>query len=384
MSYTRSIGTETWRTDRGNSILRHSPWDGLLVGLALAHGAVLALAPYSWVIALGLWWNSNTIAHYFIHLPFFRSRRANQLFSLYQSALLGIPQTLWRQRHLAHHAEIPWQARMTRRLVAECSIIAVVWGAMCVFAPRFFFAAYLPGWVAGLGLCWLHGHYEHAHGTTSHYGRAYNWLFFNDGYHIEHHARPAAHWRSLRGSGAVTRGSRWPAAFRWMEAFTLDALERIVLRSPGLQRFVLRNHERAFRRLLPLIPPPRRVGIVGGGIFPRTALILRRLLPEAELIIVDADAENIRRARLFLGTDVQFEHALFEGSHPSGFDLVVIPLSFIGQRATLYRNPPANAVLIHDWFWRTWPLGAHVSVVLMKRLNLVASVGSMADAGESA
>ena len=82
---------------------RHSRWDALLVFLALAHGALLLARPSIPLIAVALWWNANTISHNFIHLPFFRSRALNRLFSWYLTALLGIPQTLWRERHLAHH-----------------------------------------------------------------------------------------------------------------------------------------------------------------------------------------------------------------------------------------------------------------------------------------
>src|SRR4030095_704348 len=85
------------------SILRHSPWDALLVGLALLHGALLVLMPSVPLIALGLWWNANTISHNFVHLPFFRSRTANVLFSAFLSLLLGFPQSLWAARHHAHH-----------------------------------------------------------------------------------------------------------------------------------------------------------------------------------------------------------------------------------------------------------------------------------------
>ena len=42
-------------------------------------------------IALGVWWNANTIAHHFIHRPFFRHRLANHLFAALLSVLLGSP-----------------------------------------------------------------------------------------------------------------------------------------------------------------------------------------------------------------------------------------------------------------------------------------------------
>src|SRR5262245_25797259 len=78
--------------------------DRWLVVLAAAHGALVAGAPSIPLIALGLWWNANTIAHNAVHRPFFHSRGANALFSAYLSLLLGFPLTLWRRRHLAHHA----------------------------------------------------------------------------------------------------------------------------------------------------------------------------------------------------------------------------------------------------------------------------------------
>src|SRR6185312_2981387 len=109
------------------------------------------------------------------------------------------------------------------------------------------------------------GHFEHARGTTSHYGWLYNRLFFNDGYHVEHHRRPAASWRDLPSLGRPdTVSSRWPAVLRWLDGFSLDGLERAVGRAPVLQWFVIRVHERAFRRLLPEIGSARRITVVGG------------------------------------------------------------------------------------------------------------------------
>ena len=87
-------------------ILRFSWWDALFIALAVLHGVVLAEWPVAAVIAIGVWWNSNTIAHNFIHRPFFRAQLLNLLFSAYLSVLLGIPQTLWRERHLAHHGGV--------------------------------------------------------------------------------------------------------------------------------------------------------------------------------------------------------------------------------------------------------------------------------------
>src|SRR5262249_28549613 len=176
-------------------VLRQSRWDALLVALAAAHGLLLVVVPAAPVVALGLWWNSNTISHNFIHRPFFRARACNRLFALYLSVLLGIPQTLWRERHLAHHAGVAWRLRLSRALLVESALVLMAWAALVAMAPRFLLTAYAPGYVAGLALCYLHGYYEHVRGgTISHYGRLYNWVFFNDGYHVEHHAHPGTRW----------------------------------------------------------------------------------------------------------------------------------------------------------------------------------------------
>src|SRR4029450_6859492 len=54
--------------------------DGILIVLAVVHGVLLMLAPFVPVVALGVWWNSNTISHNFIQNPFFRSRWVNAVF----------------------------------------------------------------------------------------------------------------------------------------------------------------------------------------------------------------------------------------------------------------------------------------------------------------
>jgi hypothetical protein len=340
--------------------------------LALVHGGALILVPSIPFIAIGVWLNSNTISHNLIHLPFFRRRAWNLILSGYLSALLGIPQRLWRDRHLAHHAGIPWQLCFSPQLVWESILVAMVWSLMLCFAPGFFAGVYLPGYALGLTLCFLQGRYEHSRQTVSHYGRLYNWFFFNDGYHVEHHQHPGEHWTRLPQRGRQDpHSSRWPAVFRWLERLNLDSLERAVLRFPCLQRFVLKRHENAFRRLLEELPKIRRVGIVGGGIFPRTALVLQRLVPEAQITIIDASLKNIQTARAFLNGEVEFVHALYTGSHGLNMDLIVIPLSYIGDRRKIYQCPDYPPMVVHDWIWRRHKSSAVVSWALLKRINLV-------------
>jgi hypothetical protein len=160
---------------------------------------------------------------------------------------------------------------------------------------------------------------------------------------------------------------------RWLETPWLELLERVVLRSPRLQRYLLDRHERAFAALLPRLSEIRRVGIVGGGLWPRTLLVLRRLLPGAHLVIIERSADNLAAARPFLPEGVEVINDFYDPARMNEFDVVVIPLSLIGDRESLYRRPPAPAVLVHDWIWRRRGQGAIVSWLLLKRLNLVNS-----------
>jgi hypothetical protein len=360
---------------RATSVLRHSPWDGTLVALSLVHAAALLLFPSIALVALGLWWNANTVSHNFIHLPFFRSRRMNTIFSLFLTLLLGFPHQLWRVRHLAHHAGREHaRVRWTTRTYGEAALVLALWTALIAFVPRGFFFVYLPGYLIGLALCQLQGHYEHAHGTTSHYGWIYNTLFFRDGFHAEHHAKPSTHWLRLRPLRAGdARSSAWPPVLRWLDDVPaiLDALERAVLKSSLLQALVLRAHESAIERSLIGLPNIRRLVIIGGGLFPRTAIIMQRLFPDASITIVDKNPDHLNTAHAFLGSSVVILERDCDASCEFDADLLIVPLAFVGDRNAFYENPPAPVVLVHDWIWRRRGEGTRVAWWLLKRVNLV-------------
>jgi hypothetical protein len=349
------------------------------IGLSLAHAAALVLAPYPIVIAIGLWWNANTISHNFIHRPFFAAPAANQIYALYLSLILGVPQTLWRDRHLLHHADDPRPARLRRTSQLELAAIGVLWITLATTAPAWFVGMYLPGWALGLGLCYLQGHYEHARGTTSHYGRVYNFLFFNDGYHAEHHCNPSATWTELKQAivpGA--RQSRWPPVLRWLDTFTLEGLERMVLRSPALQYAIVAAHERAIRLVFAAgaEATPREavhsIGIVGGGLFPRSAIVARRIWPKADIRIIEAQLGHLDIARPMLPGGVTLEHRQFAPAcREEDVDVLIVPLAFVGSRDVVYREPPAPIVLVHDWIWHRRGRGTIVAWWLLKRINLV-------------
>jgi hypothetical protein len=381
-------------------VFAHSRRDGVLVALAAAQGllgAAFALRPsvlLAAVWALGICWSANTISHNHLHNPLFTRRWMNRALSLYLTVLLGIPQRLWKVKHAWHHAGEPRRGLAWRSAwnPVEAGLLAATWSAAAMLVPEFFVLYFLPAYGAGLLLCSVQGHFEHArsgtHGTSC-YGWAYNVFWFNDGHHAEHHREPRRHWTQLTRAADSTE-SRYAPLLRWLElvadwvnhaqARALVMLERIALRARPLQRFLLERHERALRSLLEKFDSRsiERAAIVGGGLFPRTALVLRRLLPRAELVVIDSSAQNIERAQRFLeaeghaGHGVGFVHRSFTPSDRQQFDLVVIPLGYRGDRASLYAPAGRARLLVHDWLWRVrGDAGALVSLLLLKRVNLV-------------
>lgn len=395
--------------------LRHADADRPLLALALLQGllsvGLLAacvsgtLPPWTLIawVGVSLWWGSNTLAHIHIHSPFFRSGRRNRAFALYLTALLGIPQSLWRARHLWHHAGEPPDRppRVTAISMAwETGLILVTWAAIYQLSPLVLVTAWLPGWGLGLCLCAIHGHYEHAGSTSpqdpgiSCYRRVYNLVWLNDGYHAEHHRQPGLHWSRLpQQAPSGARVSRWPPVLRWLDGLgctgnrlvgrMLDQLERLALRAPGLQAWLVDRHAAALVRVLAhngaSTARIRRAAVVGGGLFPRTVLVLRRVLPDADLLVIDDQPEHVAVARRHLALMavpermVTFRQEAFADDGLDDVDLVIFPLAFRGDRDALYRNPPASVTLIHDWLWRRrGRAGTVVSPWLLKRLNVAA------------
>jgi hypothetical protein len=163
-------------------------------------------------------------------------------------------------------------------VAVETGVVLTVWAAAAA-DPAFFLGVYVPGYLAGLGLCSLQG-------TSS-----------------TPAARPATTDGCTTGASSTTATtpSITPAG-RALDAAAVATARRArqqpvaagaplagrvqprVAGAPraalaAAQRLVLFVHERAFRALLTRLPPIHRVTIVGGGLYPRSTLILRRLLP---------------------------------------------------------------------------------------------------------
>jgi hypothetical protein len=99
--------------------------------------------------------------------------------------------------------------------------------------------------------------------------------------------------------------------------------------------------------------------------------VLRRLVPEATITVLDAKAEHLAVARRFLDEATTTRRVLYDGGSLDDVDLVIIPLAYLGNRRQIYDRPPARAALVHDWIWARRGRGVIVSPWLLKRLNLV-------------
>ena len=356
---------------RSVGLLRNKP-DKWLIGASFIYVVLVIRFPNIWTVGLGVWWLLNTVAHNFIHQPFFRSRELNKVFAFYLSAISGVPQQLWRERHIAHHANKRWQWILSSELLIQAVAVALIWICLFHFAFAVALGAVVPGFLLAMLLCAMQGHFEHVGGTVSNYGRFYNWLFFNDGFHHEHHHRPGAHWSALPELRRPKRTSRWPAVIRWLDYFNLNALERAVCRIRPLQAFTIRVHERAVRKLTGHILAPDRVTIIGGGLFPRTALVVHLLWPKAKVTIIDSNEEHLRSCQRWLRGDEVLEHAHISTACLPQADLLFVPLAFDASKKPLYlilSHP--DKIIIHDWLWNRGRRSVVVSWLLFKRLNLV-------------
>lgn len=99
----------------------------------------------------------------------------------------------------------PRQARELRQVQLDRMIQFI---ALCFFlwlSWKWVVLCYLPAFALSLALVNIQNYYEHYGATPqnkyansiSYYGRLYNLLTFNDGYHQEHHLRPLSHWTQM-------------------------------------------------------------------------------------------------------------------------------------------------------------------------------------------
>ncbi len=212
--------------------------------LPLAANFVLFVA-----LSYVFYYNPIVVTHNFLHTPFFRRRWMNRAFPVLNSANLFLPQVLYKYHHLIHHQYANDPVRNGTTLdpsstyrygkggrqegffsysalglfrdgtssayreaighgqrsqfwmeLAAIVVTAVLWVAI---DWKWFLIAFAPTFYAGWFLALLENYYEHHRATdpdsrladsVSYYGRWYNLMMFNEGYHQEHHLKPHLHW----------------------------------------------------------------------------------------------------------------------------------------------------------------------------------------------
>lgn len=214
-------------------------WANILLGLI-----------YAWSIT----WNINSVSHFFIHNAYFKSPVLNRLFSLIESLSMVFSQTFYDNVHRRHHtgnsdrqdekgetvdwlsiyrygkngeAENVWaytfksyfrddpgqifhEIRRRSPFLAwfgVFEIITVISMVVVGFVLNWKFMLFMvPFYYLGNCLSSLNGFYEHWRGNpdlpiawgVSSYSWLYNFIWFNNGYHAEHHYRPKQHWSKMK------------------------------------------------------------------------------------------------------------------------------------------------------------------------------------------
>ena len=249
------------------TIFRYSAWDVVPAALLFAHVSALALFflafPHlTWpariagaaLYGLAIGWSLDSVAHNFIHNPFFVWRPLNRAVAYALTIVNGVPQTMYDYVHMRHHAgnsdrhrpdgttvdpislyqyghdgkpepmlsyvflqywrddgpfAVACQIR-AKRPAQAAEAMHEFWVMIAVYAVLLamnwqFVAVLAPFYYLGQCLTALIAYYEHlgadpdvpeAWGVSA-YAPTYNWVFLNNGYHAEHHFRPKWHWSKM-------------------------------------------------------------------------------------------------------------------------------------------------------------------------------------------
>lgn len=236
--------------------MKHSKLDLLLVlllliqlsSLIMPFFVSLTILQLSLMVLLNIFLmgtNYQCIAHNFIHIPFFKSSGLNSIFSIFNSIGIGLPQSLYRIHHLNHHrhnnhpdtdesSTYRYGKNGKEENIIKYSLLGVVrtdlvslyksarrqsfLPALEVFILIAFFSALFvinwslalsyifPSIVLGQIFAVWENYCEHhrAHlndrkrDSVSCYNYLYNFLWFNNGYHQEHHFSPQVHWSEIQ------------------------------------------------------------------------------------------------------------------------------------------------------------------------------------------
>jgi fatty acid desaturase len=192
-----------------------------------------------------------------VHNEFFSWRWANHAMSMLNSIALCFPQSVFREHHLNHHrynnqpprpgqkgdlsslyrysrhpgepepflryallsplradvlryAQAAWRGGQRGRLVMDTVTVAAVMVFFAWQLPEYVVLYYLPLMYFGHAVTYAEGYFEHNRAVpgdryrnaVSCYSGWYNFIWFNNGYHQEHHCYPALHWTRIAGMRA--------------------------------------------------------------------------------------------------------------------------------------------------------------------------------------
>lgn len=237
------------------------------------------------VYSLSISWNVNGISHNFIHNAYFKSFALNRAFSLLESVTMGFSQTMYDYVHRQHHMgnndrlnekgdTIDWisiyrhgkngqpehplkytflsyfrdDPKRIYGLIRRHSVWLANFAVFEVVLVMALIALlFLLDWQTGLffivfyylghSFTAMNGYYEHLGANpdkpiawgVSCYNRLYNFIWFNNGYHAEHHYRPKQHWMAMKELHERIRDEQveagvhviaWPHQFGFMEPLT--------------------------------------------------------------------------------------------------------------------------------------------------------------------
>lgn len=188
--------------------------------------------------------NYQCIAHNFIHIPFFKLGILNQIFSMFNSIGIGLPQSLYRIHHLNHHRHnnhpdtdesstyrygkngkeeniftysllgvirtdlgaLYKSARKQSVLpVIEILILVYFIGFLAAINWKLVLYYLVPSIFLGQVFAVWENYCEHHRAplndrkrdSVSCYNSFYNFIWFNNGYHQEHHYSPQVHWTEI-------------------------------------------------------------------------------------------------------------------------------------------------------------------------------------------
>jgi fatty acid desaturase len=192
----------------------------------------------------------------------FRDASADEHVSVFRYAFLGAVESLlsigramltvtrlWRvgeheQELLGLAAKTPIRrARELRQIQLDRMAHFLAIGLFLTISWKWFLLCYLPAFFLSLALVNIQNYYEHYGAlpentyanSVSYYGRLYNLLTFNDGYHQEHHLRPLTHWTQM-------------PKVRQACSDKLNSVERIVSPVPALLGAFHRNRKQLHRQ----------------------------------------------------------------------------------------------------------------------------------------